>query len=107
MIQYNGNDCLTIYLNNGNIIKLTRDELNEVVSYINEFEKEEMMRRGYGKLNLSRPIKPSRPYNKREKIIKLFNKYKTNDRTKKDVFKKISKELNISYKAVEKAYYKK
>lgn len=48
-----------------------------------------------------------RSYNKHQAILKLFNQYYCEEKTKKSVFKKISDELQISIKAIEKAYYKK
>jgi len=49
----------------------------------------------------------NRKYYKNEKIKKLFKKYYKKTKTKKETFEQISKELEISFKAVEKAYYKK
>lgn len=51
--------------------------------------------------------KKTRVYNKREKIIELFNSHYDNKKTKKEVFIQIAKELNITFKAVEKAFYTK
>lgn len=48
-----------------------------------------------------------REYNKRSKILNLFKKYYDSTKTKKEVFIQIAKELNISFKAVEKAFYTK
>ena len=51
--------------------------------------------------------KNTRVYNKREKIIELFKSYYDDKKTKKEVFIQIADELNISFKAVEKAFYSK
>ena len=59
------------------------------------------------KLDISKPFKPTRAYNKSNKIKQLFKKYKTATKTNKEIFSIIAKELNISIKAVDKAYYKK
>ena len=48
-----------------------------------------------------------RNYNTNNKIKKLFIKYYDETKTKKDILQKIADKLNITYKAVEKAYYKK
>lgn len=50
-------------------------------------------------------LKPKQNYNKKDKIIMLYNEYYSNQKTKKEVFEKISKKLKITIKAVEKAYY--
>ena len=46
-------------------------------------------------------------YNSNESIKNLFNKYHIKGITKKKVFQQIATELSITFKAVEKAYYKK
>lgn len=48
-----------------------------------------------------------RKYHKKILILELFNKYHDDKKTKKEVFIQIAKELNISFKAVEKAFYTK
>ena len=49
--------------------------------------------------------KQPRGYNPNPKIKQLFAKYYDDTKTKREVFTKISKELKISFKAVEKAFY--
>jgi len=49
--------------------------------------------------------KKQRGYNPNSKIKQLFKKYYDDTKTKKEVFTQISKELKISFKAVEKAFY--
>lgn len=46
-----------------------------------------------------------RSHNKKELVLKLFEKYHSATRTKKEVFEQVANELNITVKAVEKAYY--
>lgn len=118
MIQHNGGGSITIYLSDGNTLTLSEIELREIIHYSKDFydnfdekfddlfcdciekydEVDKASENGETK---------ERPYHKQEMIIDLFNKYKSKDKTKAQVFREISKELNITYKAVEKAYYKK
>lgn len=49
--------------------------------------------------------KQPRGYTPNPKIKQLFAKYYDDTKTKREVFTKISKELKISFKAVEKAFY--
>lgn len=102
MISYNGNRQLQIYLSSGEILELSEDELIELhaMSELYFFENSELLEEKY-------TYKEKRPYNKNDSIQTLFKKYKSKDKTKSTVFRKIAKELNISYKAVEKAYYAK
>lgn len=101
MIKYDGDGQISIYLSSGKVLELSEDELRELNimtgSYFLPNEEE---------LNC-RQLAIERPRNKRAKIIMLFNKYKSKHETKASIFRKISKELNISYKAAEKAYYTK
>lgn len=53
------------------------------------------------------PKSSNRGYHKKGFIIELFNKYHNSTKTKKEVFMQIANELNITVKAVEKAYYSK
>lgn len=55
------------------------------------------------------PRKPKRPYNKKSNIIKLVNDLKNENEnyTNIGIFERVAKKLNISIKAVEKAYYNK
>lgn len=51
--------------------------------------------------------KTKRSHNKKDHILRLFNEYHVDIRTKKETFEQIARELNITLKAVEKAYYSK
>jgi DNA-directed RNA polymerase specialized sigma subunit len=46
-----------------------------------------------------------RGYHPNQKIKELFEKYHTKEITKQATFERIAKELNITFKAVKKAYY--
>ncbi|AKF25822.1 hypothetical protein YH65_10820 [Sulfurovum lithotrophicum] len=59
------------------------------------------------KNNIKKHAQNKRAYTPQTKILKLFKEYYSINKTKIEVFRQISKELNISVKAVEKAYYKK
>lgn len=59
------------------------------------------------KIEIKQPISSDRGYHKKGFIIELFNKYHNSTKTKKEVFMQIANELNITVKAVEKAYYSK
>lgn len=96
MIRYEGNERVTVELSNGELLELSEYELSEFYLLAKEYfmideEQREILR----------------PYNKKEKILSLFSSHKSKEKTKADVFREISQELNISYKAVEKAYYTK
>ena len=96
MIRYEGNEKITVELSTGELLTLSEYDLSEFYLLAKDYfttdeNQEEILR----------------PYNKKEKIISLFNEYTTNEKSKADVFREISQELNISYKAVEKAYYRK
>ncbi len=75
--------------------------------------KEELNKQGYFKNKTTQKVsnskenvtKNQRGYNSNKKIKQLFKQYYNEARTKKEVFIQISKELNISFKAVEKAFY--
>lgn len=96
MIRYEGNERVTVNLSNGESLNLSEYDLSEFYLLAKEYFTIEEDQREI-----------LRPYNKKEKIISLFNEYKTNEKTKADVFREISTELNISFKAVEKAHYTK
>ncbi|PHO12569.1 hypothetical protein CPG38_06895 [Malaciobacter marinus] len=95
--EYLGNDEYKFYMDNREIT-LNIQEM-ELIS--NEFKKI------IHEQNSTTIFNFKREYNKNKKIKMLFNSYYDETRTKKEVLEKISKELNLSYKAVEKAYYKK
>lgn len=59
------------------------------------------------KIEIKQPTSSNRGYHKKGFIIELFNKYHNSTKTKKEVFMQIANELNITVKAVEKAYYSK
>lgn len=96
MIRYEGNEQVTINLSSGEILELSEYDLSEFY----------LLAKTYFTIDEDQP-EILRPYNKKETIISLFNQYKTKEKTKADVFREISTELNISFKAVEKAYYTK
>lgn len=92
-------NCLySIDLSSDKKIELTKNEFIELYYQVEKF---------FELKDKPNPFRPSRQYNKREKIISLYEKYKTHNKTKADVFREISKELKITYKAVEKAFYQK
>lgn len=106
MIQYEGNGQISILLSSGNTLYMSEDEIYEIhelaTSYYdlcsdsnenNTHEKTEKKRK--------------RPYNTRKMKLALYEKYKTPLKTDTEVFRQIASELNISYKAVEKTFYKK
>lgn len=101
MIRYDGNEQFSIYLSSGKVLELSENELAELYSISDRY-----FLSNQKEFN-SKQLEIERPHNKKEKIIMLFNKYKSRQETKASIFRKIAKELNISYKAVEKAYYKK
>jgi len=95
--EYLGNDEYKFYVDNREIIL----NIQEMELIANEFKKIILEQ------NLTTTFNFKREYNKNKKIKMLFSRYYDETKTKKEVLKKISEELNISYKAVEKAYYKK
>lgn len=101
MIRYDGNGQLSMYLSSGKVLELSEDEVRELSIMISSYSLSNRAELSYKQLAITRP------HNKREKIIMLFNKYKSKQETKASIFREIAKELNISYKAVEKAYYAK
>lgn len=101
MIEDKGDEQYLVHLSSGEILDLSEDELMEMYDLIGKFffyTDEDVE---------NEQIEVPKGYNKREKIIELFNQYKSKNKTKSEVFRQISNELKITYKAVEKAYYKK
>jgi N-acetylglutamate synthase-like GNAT family acetyltransferase len=83
-------------------VELTEEEMREIFLYAVENEIY-LIKRGFELIQKT----PKKKYHKSQKIKTLFNKYHKDGMTKKEVFIKIANELNITYKAVEKSYYKK
>lgn len=110
MISLHRDGSLVITLLGGKHINLTKDELRELIitAHTQGYCQETIRKLSEGaRLSISGDHGNIRPYNNRDKILKLFNLYSSENSSKAEIFRKISKELNISYKAVEKAYYKK
>lgn len=83
------------------ILKYTEDEID-----IEIIKKRKILE----ELNISiNTFKKKRPYNKRTKIIKMVNdiKKKKDDITLTEIFNLVANKLNITLKAVNKAYYSK
>ncbi|ATB70389.1 hypothetical protein SJPD1_2293 [Sulfurospirillum diekertiae] len=77
------------------------EELNEQGYFKEDEEQQEIKSTKQEKCNK----KQQRGYNPNLKIKQLFAKYYDDTKTKREIFTKISKELKISFKAVEKAFY--
>lgn len=102
-MEYQGADIYKFYLDDREI-ELSKYDIEKIVAEYNECNSHD-----YEEKNLLNIIKPRkfRKYNKSSSIKSLFKKYYDETKTKKEVFTQISLELEISYKAVEKAYYSK
>ena len=99
-MEYQGADVYKFYLD-GREIELSKYDIEKIFMEYNEYNSHD-----YEQKNLLKIFEP-RKYNKKSYIKSLFKKYYDENKTKKEVFTKISLELKISYKAVEKAYYSK
>lgn len=82
------------------ITSVFEDELNEQGYFLEDEEQEETESTKQEECK-----KQPRGYNPNLKIKRLFAKYYDDTKTKREIFTKISKELKISFKAVEKAFY--
>jgi len=103
-MHYLGDDKYEIFIG-GRFIELTR---LEIITFLEDAQYflEDL---GYVNINhssLDEILDENiRGYNPNTKIKQLFAKYYDDTKTKREVFTKISKELKISFKAVEKAFY--
>lgn len=100
-MEYLGLDNYKFYLSDKEVV-LTE---NDIETIINQYNKYNHNKTNF--INLFDIEVNKREYNKSDKVKRLFKKYYTATKTKKEIFLIISKELNISIKAVDKAYYKK
>lgn len=83
MIKYNGDEQLSIYLSSGKVLELSDDELRELSIMTGSYFLSNEEELNYKQLAIDRP------HNKREKIIMLFNKYKSKYKTKASIFRQI------------------
>lgn len=97
MIRYEGNGHVLAYLSSGEVLELSESELRELYS----------LAHNYLSLNSTEPLKIKRAYNSREDVAEAYNRLRIDGETKADTIRKVMKELNITYKAVEKHLYKK
>lgn len=104
-MEYLGSDTYKIYLSNKDLI-LTKYEIEQIVDSYNCYQ-EKLSNNIDKTINLFRIEPKKRKYNNKEKIKLLFKKYHKHTNTKKETFSIIANKLNISIKAVEKAYYSK
>ena len=100
--MYLGNEKHLIFIGHKEI-ELSEEEISEIFMYAieNNIQRDEA-----DEYEVEQHEEEIRPYNKNETIKNLFEKYYTKQQTKKEVLKKIAAELNISFKAAEKAFYK-
>lgn len=98
-MEYLGNDTYKFYLDDKDLI-LTKNELDLI---IHQFNNNSKLHQTKQEISLFSKRKNS----KNKKIKDLFEKYYNSTKTKTEVFNTIANELNITFKAVEKAYYKK
>ena len=103
-MEYLGVDTYKIYLSDKDLI-LTKYEIEQIVESYNSYQENLYDNTNNNSINLFKL--PKRQYNNNEKIKLLFKSYYQITKTKKEVFLIIAKELNITIKAVEKAYYRK
>jgi len=102
MIQYEGNGQISILLSSGNTLYMTEDEMFEIHELANDYYN---LDSEYDEENNIKANK--RPYNRKHRVMELYNFYKPSSNSKAEVFRKIAEHLNITYKAVEKSIYKK
>lgn len=95
--MYLGNGKHLISISNKEV-ELSESEIIEIIEYAKSLKKNIDKQ-------LYESLFPKQKYHKNKKIKKLFKKYYTASKTKKEVFQQIALELQITYKAVEKAYY--
>lgn len=99
-MEYKGADIYKIYLDDREI-ELSKYDIEKIFIEYNEYNANDNAQKN--SLSIFEP----RKYYKKSYIKSLFQKYYDENKTKKEIFTKISLELKISYKAVEKAYYSK
>lgn len=102
-MEYLGSDTYKIYLSNKDLI-LTKYEIEQIVDSYNCYQ-EKLSNTIDKTINLFRIEPKKRKYNNNEEIKLLFKKYHKSSNTKKKTFSIIAEELDITIKAVEKAYY--
>lgn len=115
MLQYESDDTYSFYLASGEKIFLTENDISEIIKERHGLEIiEDFYNREIIDIHSSAfiPIsKRARPYHSKEHIIELVDRYydKSNNalNTKRKVFVRVANELNITPKAVNKAYYSK
>lgn len=104
-MEYLGADTYKIYFNDRDLI-LNKYEIEQIVNDYNNYQKN--LSDGKNDLiSIFKIVQKKREYNNKEKIKLLFKKYHKPTNTKKETFSIIANELNISIKAIEKAYYSK
>ncbi|MCD6653446.1 MAG: hypothetical protein LT067_01590 [Sulfurovum sp.] len=103
MIQYEGNGQINIFLSSGNTLYMTEDEMLEIHELASDYYDDP-----YLEDDEENNIKANkRPYNRKHRVMELYNSYKPASNSKAEAFRKIAEHLNITYKAVEKSFYKK
>lgn len=133
MLQYESDDTYSFYLASGKKIFLTENDISEIITgsfdagiiediipLTNEsyamYLQQLLISRGIDFLpcklkQTKKKAKIPRPYHSKEHIVQLVDRYydKSNSElnTYRKVFVKVANELNITPKAVDKAYYSK
>ena len=105
---YQGAGIYTFNLD-GRDVELSSSDVEKIVYEYNEYQSMQLnsnITNSNKNISLFK-LQKVRKYNTNKKILTLFKKHYNDSKTKKEVFEIIAKDLKISFKAVEKAYYKK
>lgn len=103
-MMYQGIDIYKFYLGNQEV-ELSEYDICQIFLEYNEYNLHRSKQSNI--FELHKPSRDKRKYNKKAKIKSLFLKYYDETKTKKEALTRISLELKLSFKAVEKAYYSK